>query len=50
MILMAKKAGVKFTFGSNNVTPEVSDLEYSIRMMKECDLTQTNMYKPKIKL
>lgn len=47
---MAKKAGVKFTFGSNNVTPEVSDLEYSIRMMKECDLTQTNMYKPKIKL
>lgn len=50
MILMAKKDGVKFTFGSNNITPEVSDLSYSIRMMKECGLTQTDMYKPKIKL
>lgn len=50
MILMAKKAGVKFTFGSNNVTPDVSDLGYSIRMMKECGLTQADMYKPKIKL
>lgn len=42
----AKAAGVKFTFGSNNVTPEVSDLSYSLRMMKECGLTPSDMYKP----
>jgi hypothetical protein len=50
LIVKAKNAGVKFTFGSNNVTPEVSKLEYSIRMIKECGLTQTDMYKPKIKI
>ena len=31
----AKAAGVKFTFGSNNVTPNVSDLKYSLQMKKE---------------
>ncbi len=50
IIMKAKEAGVKFTFGSNNVTPEVSNLEYSIRMMKECELTANDMYKPKIKI
>lgn len=50
IILKAKAAGVKFTFGSNNVTPDVSRLEYSIRMMKECDLTAEDMYKPSIKI
>jgi hypothetical protein len=50
LIMKAKNAGVKFTFGSNNVTPEVSKLEYSIRMIKECGLTQMDMYKPKIKI
>lgn len=48
IILKAKNAGVKFTFGSNNVTPEVSKLEYSIRMKEECKLNQMDMYKPKI--
>lgn len=50
IILKAKAAGVKFTFGSNNVTPDVSRLEYSIRMMKECGLTAQDMYKPSIKI
>ena len=50
ILLKAKAAGVKFTFGSNNVTPDVSDLSYSIRMKKECGLTAQDMYKPKIKL
>lgn len=50
IIMKAKNAGIKFTFGSNNVSPEVGKLEYSIRMKKECGLTQQDMYKPKIKL
>lgn len=50
ILLKAKAAGVKFTFGSNNVTPEVSDLGYSIRMKEACGLTAKDMYKPKIKL
>lgn len=50
ILLKAKAAGVKFTFGSNNVTPDVSRLEYSIRMMKECGITAEDMYKPRIKI
>lgn len=50
IILAAKEAGIKFTFGSNNITPDVSDLSYCIRMKKECGLTADDMYKPKIKL
>ncbi|HJA88750.1 MAG TPA: DUF1080 domain-containing protein, partial [Candidatus Parabacteroides intestinavium] len=43
IIMKAKEAGVKFTFGSNNVTPDVSDLSYSLQMKKECDLKPENM-------
>lgn len=50
IILKAKEAGVKFTFGSNNVTPDVSDLDYSLQMKQECGLTAEDMYKPKVKL
>lgn len=50
IIMKAKEAGVKFTFGTNNVVPEVSKLEYSIRMKKECGLTANDMYRPKVKL
>lgn len=49
IILKAKEAGVKFTFGTNNVVPEVSLLEYSIKMKKECGLQAIDMYKPKLK-
>lgn len=50
IIQKAKAAGVKFSFGSNNVTPNVSDLSYSIRMMKECGITADDMYRPTIKI
>ena len=50
IIMKAKEAGVKFTFGSNNVTPDVSKLKYSIKMKQECGLTAKDMYKPKIKI
>lgn len=50
ILMKAKDAGIKFTFGSNNVTPDVSKLEYSIKMKTECGLTPQDMYKPKIKL
>lgn len=50
ILMKAKQAGVKFSFGTNNVVPEVSMLEYSIRMKKELGLTAKDMYKPKIKI
>lgn len=50
ILLKAKAAGVKFTFGSNNTTPDVSDLSYSIQMIKECGLTAQDIYRPKVKL
>lgn len=50
IILKAKEKGIKFTFGTNNVEPEVSKLEYPIQMQKECGLKAEDMYKPKIKI
>ncbi|MCD8091811.1 MAG: DUF1080 domain-containing protein [Bacteroides sp.] len=50
IIMKAKEAGLKFSFGTNNVKPEVGKLEYAIRMKKECGLKAQDMYKPKIKL
>lgn len=50
ILMKAKAVGVKFTFGSNNVTPDVSRLEYSLRMKKECGLTAEDMYKPRVKI
>lgn len=50
IIMKAKRAGIKFTFGSNNISPEMGRLEYSIRMKRECNLMQLDMYKPKVKL
>lgn len=50
IIQKAKNAGVKFTFGTNNVEPEVGKLDYCIRMKNECGLTSNDMFKPKIKI
>jgi hypothetical protein len=50
VIMKAKKAGVKFTFGTNNRDAGFGNLEYSIKMKNECDITQQDMYKPKINL
>jgi hypothetical protein len=50
IILKAKAAGVKFSFGTNNVNAEVGKLEYCVRMKEECGLTAFDMYKPRIKI
>jgi len=50
IILKAKAAGVKFTFGTNNKEAQFGKLEYCIQMKKECGLTASDMYKPHIKL
>ncbi|MDD3162073.1 MAG: DUF1080 domain-containing protein [Bacteroidales bacterium] len=51
IILKAKAAGVKFSFGSNNVDeiPSATLLSYSIRMKKECGITARDMYRPRVK-
>lgn len=46
-IQRAKKAGVKFSFGTNNSGRELGHLEYSRRMAKECGLTEKDMFTPK---
>jgi histidinol phosphatase-like PHP family hydrolase len=48
-IQRAKKAGVKFAFGTNNGGKELGHLEYSRRMAKQCDLTEKNMFTPEHK-
>ncbi|MDR2121039.1 MAG: DUF1080 domain-containing protein [Tannerella sp.] len=50
IILKAKEAGVKFTFGTNNGLRDIGKLEYCIRMKKECGITAEDMYKPSIKI
>ncbi|MDR1937448.1 MAG: DUF1080 domain-containing protein [Tannerellaceae bacterium] len=50
IILKAKAAGVKFSFGTNNAEAVVGKLEYCIRMKEACGLTAEDMYKPDIKI
>ena len=45
-IAKAKKAGVKFTVGTNNVNKEFSGAEYAIEVIKKCKLTQKDFYQP----
>jgi len=47
MIKMAKAAGVKFSFGTNNVTRELGQLEYCFEMIEECKLTPADMFEIK---
>lgn len=47
MIKMAKAAGVKFAFGTNNVTREMGQLEYCLQMIQECKLTPGDMFEIK---
>lgn len=47
MIKMAKKVGVKFTFGTNNVTRDLGRLEYCLQMLEECQLTPADMFEIK---
>jgi histidinol phosphatase-like PHP family hydrolase len=43
---MAKAAGAKFSFGSNNLGPGVGDLEYGREMVKELALEQKDLFVP----
>jgi hypothetical protein len=47
MIKMAKEAGVKFTFGTNNAESDLGQLEYCLEMIEECKLTPNDMFEIK---
>ena len=44
---LAKQAGAKFAFGTNNTGDEVGRLDYCFEMLKECGLTADDMFMPK---
>jgi histidinol phosphatase-like PHP family hydrolase len=43
IILKAKQAGLKFTFGTNARNPDAGKLHYGLQMARECGLSQENM-------
>jgi hypothetical protein len=47
MIKMAKNAGIKFTFGTNNTGRDLGRLEYCLQMIDECGLTADDIFMPK---
>lgn len=47
MIKMAKQAGVKFTFGTNNAGRDLGQLEYCLQMIEECGLKPADMFEIK---
>jgi histidinol phosphatase-like PHP family hydrolase len=46
-IKAAKKAGVKFSFGTNNGDRNLGRLEYCLEMVRECGLTSSDIFFPK---
>lgn len=46
LIKQAKASGVKFTFGTNNMNPNIGKMEYAIEMIKECDLKPEDLFIP----
>lgn len=46
-ILMAKKQGLKFTFGSDTRDPKMGRLDYCKTIAKKCGLTQKDFFVPK---
>ncbi|MGA2258633.1 MAG: hypothetical protein ABSG53_28540, partial [Thermoguttaceae bacterium] len=46
-IRQAKKAGIKFTIGTNNVDSKLGREEYALQMIRECDLKPSDMFLPK---
>jgi hypothetical protein len=46
-IKAAKKAGVKFAFGTNNGDRKLGRLGYGVEMVKECGLTWQDIFVPK---
>lgn len=47
MIKMAQKAGVKFSFGTNNTGRELGQLEYCLHMIQECGIKPIEMFEIK---
>ena len=47
MIKMAKEAGVKFSFGTNNTGRDLGHLEYCLEMIEECGLTPNDIFEIK---
>jgi len=47
MIKMAKKAGVKFAFGTNNTNRDLGQLQYCLEMIQECALQAIDMFEIK---
>jgi hypothetical protein len=45
-IKRAKKAGVKFTVGTNNADANFSGAKYAVEMIKECNLKETDFWLP----
>jgi histidinol phosphatase-like PHP family hydrolase len=45
-IKRAKKAGVKFTVGTNNADENFSGADYAIKMIRKCRLTQDDFFMP----
>lgn len=48
-IKRAKKAGAKFSMGTNNVDKELGTLDYAIEMITDCDLKPNDFFNPKKK-
>jgi len=46
-IKAAKKAGVKFSFGTNNSDKNLGRMEYAVEMVNECGLTWQDIFLPK---
>ena len=46
-IRLAKKAGARFSCGTNNGGKELGNLEYCRRMIRECGLKEDDFFKPR---
>jgi hypothetical protein len=46
-IRQAKKAGIKFSVGTNNVDSKLGGEEYALEMIRECKLEPSDMFLPK---
>jgi histidinol phosphatase-like PHP family hydrolase len=45
---MAKQAGVKFSFGTNNSDGNLGRMEYCLEMVKACNLRWQDIFYPKL--
>ncbi|HOY59445.1 MAG TPA: hypothetical protein PK640_15090, partial [Verrucomicrobiota bacterium] len=45
-IKLAKQAGAKFSFGTNNGDRDVGDIDYCLQMVRECELKWQDMFLP----